>query len=916
MLPTNVMSFMKKMIPTDEPQQHSAAGDSGTFGKLKQTISSSLLTAQDRVNKMSPRPSLIPTSEESSSYSGDSLYRSSMQQEQSSHTQPQQQSNGNKDNNNKANKSEPAKRNRATACRVCLKAFKPDDFQKICCECQQKVCEDCASYSKLEENEDASMWRCSVCRRKMASRVCIPQDSTDSLLDVPILEALQRRHSDAKLGSSTTLATGGGALAPPRSPELRRHSDVSPASLKELEKQLKGEGDWRGKSAVQSRSNSPPRKGEFDSLLSQPARIASRRGSRVSRQHSYDDEKNPAPTGATSNELGLGITNMPRRKSAYDVFAPALMQQIAQPNQALPGSRRPSFRAPQQDEYHPDESPTSETSSPVLAVEQQPMRRRGSQLPDIAALRERGILPPAQIPSVIPPPLASITGPNLEDLEAPKRQTSLDGESIKIVIHDVDSGPIVASKRRITLRKDHSDKAHRTRGFGMRVVGGKTGADGRLFAYIVWTVPGGPAEKYGLQQGDKILEWNGMSLIDRSFEEVCAIMDHTGDSLELLVEHATDFRMCDLLDENLPPGACGYTPSGSPRKSGDGPVGLGLISDPESIVDKSPSSPTRRKLPKTPEQIAREKQVSGRVQLQVWYHGEKNELVVSLMGADNLAIRDDTWGHGTLPEAYAKICIVPKAGDANVLQTEVSKPSLNPIWNATLTFQKIKPMDLIKRSIEIQLWDLVPHTESVFLGECSVEVEHAFLDDSSIRVRLEDPKGLRAQTLISATKTPSVSPRGSIAGGDARMHRRCEYVPHRSMSDDMDSIGDGQSLLHPDHAWIGGSRRGSSQSEQLEVETYQLNKDFSRSLPGSRRSSFQDRDQEDPVPSPQYLYNRRRSSVARRDPDEILKSLKQVRGELGRTMSFSQGSRHGSRQALFSVPHKLSLDYEYEYPKH
>jgi S1-C subfamily serine protease len=38
----------------------------------------------------------------------------------------------------------------------------------------------------------------------------------------------------------------------------------------------------------------------------------------------------------------------------------------------------------------------------------------------------------------------------------------------------------------------------------MRVVGGKTGADGRLFAYIVWTVPGGPAEKGGLQQGDKV----------------------------------------------------------------------------------------------------------------------------------------------------------------------------------------------------------------------------------------------------------------------------------------------------------------------------------------------------------------------------------------------------------------------------
>lgn len=42
------------------------------------------------------------------------------------------------------------------------------------------------------------------------------------------------------------------------------------------------------------------------------------------------------------------------------------------------------------------------------------------------------------------------------------------------------------------------------RGFGMRVVGGKIGPDGQMFASVVWTVPGGPAEKSGLQQGDKV----------------------------------------------------------------------------------------------------------------------------------------------------------------------------------------------------------------------------------------------------------------------------------------------------------------------------------------------------------------------------------------------------------------------------
>ncbi|XP_037931754.1 regulating synaptic membrane exocytosis protein 2-like [Teleopsis dalmanni] len=421
-----------------------------------------------------------------------------------------------------------------------------------------------------------------------------------------------------------------------------------------------------------------------------------------------------------------------------------------------------------------------------------------------------------------------------------------------------------------------TDSNH-ARGFGMRVVGGKTGADGRLFAYIVWTVPGGPAEKNGLQQGDKILEWNGMSLIDRSFEEVCSIMDRTGDIVELLVEHATDFRMCDLFDENLPPGNSGGQ---------SGP-------HPETTTDKSPASPTRRKLPKTPEQIMREKQVSGRVQIQVWYHAERNELVVSLMAADDLALRDEAYGHGNLPEAYAKVRILPKCGDGSVQQTEVSRPTQNPIWNATLTFAHVNADSLMDRYIDIQLWDLVPHTESIFLGECNIELQQAFLDDHAIWCRLEDPKGLRG---ISISKSPSVSPRGSLAtgcpGGDVSRLLRRDYNMQRSISDEVDSIGDGTSLLHPDHAWIAGSRRGSSQSETLEVEVYQLGKDFSRSLPGSRRSSFQDpekiREEDVMVPPPTtYLAGRRRSSAARRDPDEILKSLKAVRGELGRAMSLN-----------------------------
>ncbi|CAH1169576.1 unnamed protein product [Phaedon cochleariae] len=193
----------------------------------------------------------------------------------------------------------------------------------------------------------------------------------------------------------------------------------------------------------------------------------------------------------------------------------------------------------------------------------------------------------------------------------------------------------------------------------------------------------------------------------------------------------------------------------------------------------------------------------------------------------------------------------------------------------------------MERVLEITLWDLIPHNEHAFLGECSVDIQKAFLDDRAVWCRLEDPRQLRG-------RSPHTSPRGSIAGTG----KRSDFGNQRSVSDDVDSIGECASLLHPDHAW--GSRRGSSQSEQLEVEVYELGKDFSRSLPGSRRSSFQSaqeqQEQDKPAvpPPPSYSRDRRRSSCTRmlRDPEEILKSLKAVKGELGRTMSLSGEKRH------------------------
>lgn len=150
---------------------------------------------------------------------------------------------------------------------------------------------------------------------------------------------------------------------------------------KYLHLQLKGGGsktpdpDWTkgrgGRSTAASRQNSPPR--ETAPVIQAPR---SRRGSRVARQHSYDDEVKNTLVPTTAGESGLGLPPpMPRRASAYDVYAVPGLSTVTAPSVA---GRRPSFRVPAE-----TTSPPSPETAPITLIapeEDRRTRRRGSQL--------------------------------------------------------------------------------------------------------------------------------------------------------------------------------------------------------------------------------------------------------------------------------------------------------------------------------------------------------------------------------------------------------------------------------------------------------------------------------------------------------------------------------------------------------
>ncbi|XP_032828245.2 uncharacterized protein LOC116952745 [Petromyzon marinus] len=119
---------------------------------------------------------------------------------------------------------------------------------------------------------------------------------------------------------------------------------------------------------------------------------------------------------------------------------------------------------------------------------------------------------------------------------------------------------------RIRLSQDSQERSVSGNGFGVRIVGGKEipGTCGQTGAYIGSILQGGAAEKTGqLMEGMQVLEWNGMPLMGRTYEEVQHIVAQQDEDLELCVR--LDLNML-LETKNMDSTEQVYSPSAEKQK--------------------------------------------------------------------------------------------------------------------------------------------------------------------------------------------------------------------------------------------------------------------------------------------------------------------------------------------------------------
>ncbi|RXM30054.1 Protein piccolo [Acipenser ruthenus] len=247
---------------------------------------------------------------------------------------------------------------------------------------------------------------------------------------------------------------------------------------------------------------------------------------------------------------------------------------------------------------------------------------------------------------------------------------------------------------KIKLQKDPKDHSVSGNGLGIRVVGGKDipGNNGEIGAYIAKILPGGIAEQTGkVVEGMQVLEWNGISLIGKTYEEVQSIVGQQCGEAEICVrldlnmlsdsknpEHlelqdqtkAAERQRSPGVDpkqlaaelqkvsqQQSPSSVTSATEKGTHIHSGTPSAASSAVPSPGQ--PGSPSVSKKRHSSKPAEASkSHSHPITGEIQLQVNYDKHLGNLIVHVLQARNLAPRDNN-GYS---DPFVKVYLLPGRG--------------------------------------------------------------------------------------------------------------------------------------------------------------------------------------------------------------------------------------------------------------
>ncbi|XP_034145869.1 protein piccolo isoform X2 [Esox lucius] len=315
---------------------------------------------------------------------------------------------------------------------------------------------------------------------------------------------------------------------------------------------------------------------------------------------------------------------------------------------------------------------------------------------------------------------------------------------------------------RVKLRRDPKHRSVSGNGLGIRVVGGKEvpGTTGDIGAYVAKVLPGGAAEHTGkILEGMQVLEWNGLPLTGKTYEEVQGLVGQQAAEAELCVRldlnmlsDSDSSQQLDLQNQSKagerPPRSPGVDPqqlaaelqkvsqqqapplatsssSTAGADKGPHPAISGTTSAASSAIQSpgQPGSPSvsKKRHSKSVDAVKTQSHpVTGEIQLQIHYDKQLGNLIVHVLQARNLATRDNNG----FSDPFVKVYLLPGRGAENKRRSKHAGKSVNPEWNQTVIYKNIHLEQLRKKTLEVSVWDYDKCSSNDFLGEVLIDLSN------------------------------------------------------------------------------------------------------------------------------------------------------------------------------------------------
>ncbi|XP_023034098.1 regulating synaptic membrane exocytosis protein 2 isoform X15 [Drosophila willistoni] len=119
--------------------------------------------------------------------------------------------------------------------------------------------------------------------------------------------------------------------------------------------------------------------------------------------------------------------------------------------------------------------------------------------------------------------------------------------------------------------------------------------------------------------------------------------------------------------------------------------------------------------------------IEGRLQLKIGYDQNTLQLIVTLVCATGLSLRQS----GAARNPYAKVFLLPDRSHKSKRRTKTVGTTCEPRWGQTFVYSGLRRCDLNGRLLEVTLWDYVRYGANDFLGEVVLDLSHLILDDEA-----------------------------------------------------------------------------------------------------------------------------------------------------------------------------------------